>query len=113
MIRMSGGSGMTGTLFVPQVMPPVPMPTSPPELPVPELRPTAPPPLPVTPPAPLEAPELPPAPVSDSPGMPGLNPQPATEEIKRAFTNWDRNRRIEDLRRGETFRTVPHITPIR
>ena len=51
-MRMSGGSGMTGTLLSPQVMPPVPRPMSPPP---PEVRPI-PVPLPVTPPAPVPVP---------------------------------------------------------
>src|SRR5579863_6871461 len=84
-MRMSGGSGITGTLLWPQDIPPVPGPTSPPP---PEVRPI-PVPLPVTPPAPVPVPvpELAALPEgSDSPGAPGLNPQPSTEEIKMAFT---------------------------
>ena len=85
MMSTSGGNGMTGTMLVPQVMPPVPGPTSPPP---PEVKPI-PVPLPVTPPAPLPVPfpELAALPEeSDSPGAPGLNPQPTTEEIKSALT---------------------------
>ena len=45
------------------------------------------------------------------PGMPGLNPQPATEEIEKGFHQLASQPTHRGLHMGD-FGTVPHITPI-
>ena len=92
----SGGEGMTGLAFTPQVVVPPPPVTSPP----PPLRPTpvmtsVPPPLPPFP-EPDEFPELAALPlVTPSPAGPGLKPQAAKPtEINANFTKCPFNQRI-------------------